>query len=189
MTAALHDLRPNKHTKFQTLKRGDEAMSDRNLIDTLKQIDFLQDIDPVHLEQIASIAEIREFDAHDVLFHEGDPADYVYFVVAGKLTLESCPSTIYQKSLMSVGPGEMLGWSAFVKQRNYASTGVISVPTQLVRIEGKHLRAICDRDPQFGYEFMQRIMEALAKRLRTTWSQLANIYIHRNLPTTACVGE
>jgi hypothetical protein len=32
-------------------------------------------------------------------------------------------------------------------------------------------------------------MRALAKRLTTTWSQLANIYVPNTLPTLAGVGE
>jgi CRP-like cAMP-binding protein len=155
-------------------------MTDNNLIKTLRRISFLDGIDPNHLEQISRIATIRVFDTNDILFHEGEAAEYVYLVVTGKIVLELCPSTIYQKNLMSVGPGEMLGWSSFVDQRNYASTGVVVAPTQLVQIEGKRLRAICDSDPEFGYDFMHRIVHALAKRLTTTWSQLANVY----LPTT-----
>ena len=83
----------------------------------------------------------------------------------------------------------MLGWSAFVEQCNYASTGVVVVPTQLIRIEGKHLRAICDKDPEFGYDFMHRIMRGLAKRLITTWTQLANVYLPTNLPMKAGFEE
>ena len=98
-------------------------MNDSNLIKTLQGISFLHDIDPDHLEQIASIAEIRVYDTKDILFHEGEAAEYVYLVVTGKIMLELCPSTIYQKNLMSVGPGEMLGWSSFVEQRNYAIYG------------------------------------------------------------------
>jgi len=160
-----------------------------NVINTLRGIRFLNDIDQEHLQQIASIAEIRVYDANDVLFHEGESAEHVYFVVTGKIVLELCPATIYQKNLMSVGPGEMLGWSSFVEQRNYASTGVVVSPTQLVKIDGKKLRAICDRDPEFGYDFMHRIMRALANRLTTTWSQLANIYVPNTLPTLSGVGE
>ena len=160
-----------------------------NVIKTLRGISFLHDIDPDHLQQIASIAEIRVYEANDILFHEGEPAEYVYLVVTGRIMLELCPATIYQKNLMSVGPGEMLGWSSFVEQRNYASTGVVVAPTQLVKIDGKQLRAICDRDPEFGYDFMHRIMRALAKRLTTTWSQLANIYVPNTLPTFAGVAE
>ena len=164
-------------------------MADNNVIKTLQGISFLHDIDPDHLQQIASIAEIRVYDTNDILFHEGQPAEYVYLVVTGRIMLELCPATIYQKNLMSVGPGEMLGWSSFVEQRNYASTGVVVAPTQLVKIDGKRLRAICDRDPEFGYDFMHRIMRALAKRLTTTWSQLANIYVPNTLPTLAGVAE
>jgi CRP-like cAMP-binding protein len=160
-----------------------------NVINALRGISFLHDIDPDHLQQIASIAEIRVYDANDILFHEGEPAEYVYLVVTGRIMLELCPATIYQKNLMSVGPGEMLGWSSFVEQRNYASTGVVVAPTQLVKIDGKQLRAICDRDPEFGYDFMHRIMRTLAKRLTTTWSQLANIYVPNTLPTLAGVAE
>jgi CRP-like cAMP-binding protein len=164
-------------------------MNDNSLTKKLQGIRFLHGIDPAHLQQIASVSEVCEYDTQDILFHEGEEAEYVYLVVTGKIVLELCPSTIYQKDLLSVGPGEMLGWSSFVEQRNYASTGVVVVPTQLIRIEGKHLRAICDRDPEFGYEFMHRIMRALAKRLTVTWSQLANVYLPMNLPMKAGFGE
>ena len=164
-------------------------MSDSNVIETLRRISFLQGIDPDHLQQIGSIAEIRAYNANEILFHEGETAEHVYLVVTGKIMLELCPATVYQKNLMSVGPGEMLGWSSFVEQRNYASTGVVVAPTRLVEIDGKRLRAICDKDPEFGYDFMHRMMRALAKRLTTTWSQLANIYLHNNLPTLAGVHE
>ena len=164
-------------------------MNDNNFINTLQGISFLHDIDPDHLQQIASISEIRVYDTNEILFHEGQPAEHVYLVVSGRIVLELCPATIYKKNLMSVGPGEMLGWSSFVEQRNYASTGVVVAPTQLVKIDGKKLRAICDRDPEFGYDFMHRIMQALAKRLTTTWSQLANIYVPNTLPMLAGVSE
>jgi CRP-like cAMP-binding protein len=164
-------------------------MNDSILIRKLQGIGFLHGIDPAHLEQIASISEVCDYDPKEILFHEGEEADYVYFVVTGKIMLELCPSTIYQKSLMSVGPGEMLGWSAFVEQCNYASTGVVVAPTQLIRIEGKRLRSICDNDTEFGYDFMHRIMRGLAKRLTTTWTQLANVYLPQNLPMKAGFDE
>jgi CRP-like cAMP-binding protein len=63
-------------------------MSDKNLIKKLQGINFLHDIAPTHLEQIANISEARVYDASDILFHEGEPAEYVYLVVTGKIMLE-----------------------------------------------------------------------------------------------------
>ena len=59
-------------------------MSENNVIKTLQGISFLRDIDPVHLQQIATIAEIRVYDTNDILFHEGQPAEYVLPGCLGK---------------------------------------------------------------------------------------------------------
>jgi CRP-like cAMP-binding protein len=140
-------------------------MKKNDLVQMLQEIRFLHDIDSSHLEQIANIAEILEFDAHDVVFREGDTADSVYLVMSGKLSLELSPSTANRKQLVSVGPGEILGWSTLVEHPRFAATAVVVEPTRLVRVDGVRLRAICDEDPLFGYEFTRRTLRALPLRL------------------------
>jgi CRP-like cAMP-binding protein len=99
--------------------------------------------------------------------------------------LELSPSTIYRKYLITVGPGEMLGWSSLVEGARFAATAVVAEPARLVQIDAARLRAICDDDPQFGYEFIRRTMLALANRLTVTWNQLSQLYISQYLPTSA----
>ena len=70
-----------------------------------------------------------------------------------------------------------------------AATAVAVEPTRVVRVGAARLRAICDEDPQFGYEFMRRAMLALAKRLSATWSQLSHMYVSHFLPLSAGVEE
>jgi CRP-like cAMP-binding protein len=165
-------------------------MNKSDQIQTLQRIRFLHDFDSAHLDEIANIAEICEFDAHDVVFREGDTADSFYLVVSGKLSLELSPtSTEYRKQLVSVGPGEMLGWSSLVQNPRFAATAVVVEHSRLVRIDGVRLRAICDEDPKFGYEFMRRTMRALAKRLTETWRQLSYVYLSHNLPISALNDE
>jgi CRP-like cAMP-binding protein len=164
-------------------------MDQATLIETLSGIRFLQGIPRKNLEQIASVALYREYRAADVVFREGEIADSAYFVVSGKLSLELSPSTIFRKSLVNVGPGEMLGWSSLIEHSHFAATAVVIEPAQLVRIDGACLRMICQDDPQFGYEFMRRAMWALAKRLTSTWTQLAQVYISPNAPVAAPTGD
>jgi CRP-like cAMP-binding protein len=164
-------------------------MKKYDLVQTLQKIRFLQDMDSAHLDEIANIAEICEFDAHDVVFREGDKADKVYLVVSGKLSLELSPSTANRKQLVSVGPGEILGWSTLVEYPRFAATAVVVEPSRLVRINGVRLRAICDEDPQFGYEFTRRTMRALAMRLAETWRQLSYVHLSHEAPITASNAE
>ncbi len=164
-------------------------MKKNELIQTLQGIRFLHDFDSAHLEQIAKLAQTCDFNANDVLFREEQTAEYIYLVVSGKLSLELSPSTAYRKQLVSVGPGEMLGWSSLVENPRFAATAVVVEPTRLVRIDGRQLRTLCDGDPQFGYEFLHRVMRALADRLRSTWAQLSHLYVSQYAPVTTPVEE
>jgi CRP-like cAMP-binding protein len=164
-------------------------MNQASLMETLSGIQFLHGASREGLERIASVAQIRDYGESEVVFREGEPADSVYLVVSGKLSLELSPSTIYRKYLVSVGPGEMLGWSSLVEHSRFAATAVVVAPARLVQIDGARLRTICDDDPHFGYDFLRRTMLALAKRLTVTWTQLSRLYISPNLPATAPVEE
>jgi CRP-like cAMP-binding protein len=164
-------------------------MSQATTVDMLSDIHFLQGISREKLEQLAEVAQVREYGSSDVVFREGNVADRVYFVVSGKLSLELSPSTLYRKCLVSVGPGEMLGWSSLLEHSHFAATAVVVEPARLILIDGACLRTICQNDSQFGYEFMRRAMFALAKRLTATWAQLAHLYISPNLPLSASGDE
>ena len=148
----------------------------------LKEIQFLQGISPQYLEQIADIAETRDFDEDDVVFREGQTADSLYLVAAGKVSLQVCRGAAGTKQIVTVGPGELLGWSSLSDQRQFAATAIVLERTHVIRIDGAKLRAICDSNPRFGYEFMRRTMLALAKRLTATWTQLSELYVSHYAP-------
>jgi CRP/FNR family transcriptional regulator, cyclic AMP receptor protein len=155
------------------------------LIETLASINFLHGASREHLKQIAALSEVLEYGESEIVFREGEVADSAYLVVSGKLSLELSPATIFRKCLVDVGTGEMLGWSSLVENSHFAATAVVAQRARLVRIDGPGLRAICDGDPQFGYEFMRRAMLALAKRLKVTWTQLSHLHVSQYLPVTA----
>ena len=164
-------------------------MNKNILIQALQDTRFLREIDRPHLEQLAQFAQICDFDAGDIVFREGQVAKNVYLVVSGKLSLELLPSTLNRKHLVDVGPGEMLGWSSMVESSQFAASAVVVEPARLIELDGKELGAMCDEDPQFGYEFMRRTMRALAKRLKATWVQLSHVHVSQYLPVTAPIDE
>jgi CRP-like cAMP-binding protein len=164
-------------------------MNKHLITETLRGIRFLQGTSHEHLEQLASVAEVCDFDASDIVFQDGDVADSIYLVVFGQLVLEVCTPEWGCKQIVNVGPGEMLGWSSLSEHQRMAATARVTEKTRLVRIAGAKLLAICEEDPQFGCEFMHRTMLALAKRLTATWAQLSSVQLVHYLPTTSSAGE
>lgn len=151
-------------------------MSRNLLTETLQEIAFLQEMSPEHLEKIANIAHVRDFDEYEVIFREGQPAKHVYLVMYGNVSLEVCSPGAGCRQILTLGPGELLGWSAMLDHKCYTARARAPHSARLVEIDVTHLLEICDQDPKFGYDVMRRTAVALAKRLNATRMQLLNVY-------------
>jgi CRP-like cAMP-binding protein len=151
-------------------------VNDLSLIDTLREIRFLHDIGPMRLEQIARIARFRDVNEGELVFRQGDIAQHVYLVAFGNVSLEICAAGTGCKQILTLGPGELLGWSSVLEQSCYTARARALQTTRLVEINVAQLLTMCNHDPQFGYELMRRTALALAKRLSATRMQLLNVY-------------
>lgn len=151
-------------------------MNHESLVETLREIRFLQDIGPLHLDQLAKIASLRELKEGDIVFRQGDAAENIYLLVDGNISLEMCAAGSGCRQILTLGPGELLGWSSTLEQLCYTARARALAPTRLVEINVAKLLAMCDRDPQFGYRLMRQVALALAKRLSATRMQLLNVY-------------
>jgi CRP-like cAMP-binding protein len=141
------------------------------------------------LEQIAGISEFHDYEAGDIVFRKGDAADCMHLVVFGKLSIQLCHTDHDCLNIVNVGPGEMLGWSSLLERPRLAALARAVETTRVVKIDSKKLLAICDEDPQFGYQFMRRTMLALALRLNATWEQLGHLRVVHYVPVEAYASE
>ena len=151
-------------------------MSKNLLTETLQEIDFLKDMAPEHLEQIAEIAHIRDFDESDVVFRQGQAAENLYLVMFGNVSAEAFMPGLGCRQILTVGPGELLGWSSLLEQSCYTTWARTPESARLVQLNVAKLLKVCDRDPEFGYDLMRRTALALAKRLTKTRNQLLEAY-------------
>jgi CRP-like cAMP-binding protein len=151
-------------------------MNHDKIIETLREIRFLNELGPMHLEQIARIARMRTFDAGDVVFRQGEAAQHIYLLVDGNVSLEICAAGTGCKQILTLGAGELLGWSSVLEQLCFTANARVLELTRLVEIDVAQLLALCDHDPKFGYELMRQVAIALAKRLSATRIQLLNVY-------------
>jgi CRP-like cAMP-binding protein len=145
-------------------------------IESLRELRFLHDMGPMHLEQIANISRFRDYHEGDIVFRQGDAAQYLYLIVHGNVSLEICAASIGCTQILTLGPGELLGWSSVLEQSCYTARARTLAVTRLVAINAGQFLTICERDPQFGYELMRRTALALAMRLSATRMQLLDVF-------------
>jgi CRP-like cAMP-binding protein len=151
-------------------------MNHDKIIETLREIRFLNELGPMHVEQIARIARMRSLDAGELVFRQGEAARHVYLLVDGNVSLEICAAGAGCKQILTLGAGELLGWSSVLEQLCFTANARVLELTRLVEIDVAQLLALCDHDPKFGYELMRQVAIALAKRLSATRMQLLDVY-------------
>lgn len=146
------------------------------LLPVLRSLNLLHELPDELLSRLATIAQIADYPAGAVIFRQGDPARTVYMVHDGLVSLEICAAGVGCRRILTVGPGELLGWSPILHQEQLTATARALTPTSVVAADGRQLLDLCEQDSRFGYEFMKRAAMALAQRLNATRLQLLNLY-------------
>jgi CRP/FNR family transcriptional regulator, cyclic AMP receptor protein len=145
---------------------------------TLKDLAFTEGLDSGQLDQIAAIARPVEWASGETVFREGDCDSVLYVVEAGRVAIEVTVPARGRVIILTVGPGEVFGWSSLFHQRPKSAAARATEPTRAVALDAAQLRELCDADPRLGYVLTRRILEVVAERLKATRMQLLDIYGH-----------
>ena len=104
-------------------------------------------------------------------FHEGDQGDQLYVIMSGKIKLGRTASDGRENLVAVLGPGEIFGEMALFdpSPRSTAATAVSE--TQLAGLNHENLMKVLERNPAVS----QQLLQALARRLRRTNENLADL--------------
>jgi len=129
----------------------------------LKQRDLFGSLDKDFVKDIMGIAETRSHEAGEMLFHEGDPAGWLFVLLKGriKLTLGKTRQVVYVVS----NAGEMFGWSSLVGRTSYSASAECILPTKLLQFDRTRLEKIIYDDPAASVQLFKTLAAILGERL------------------------
>ncbi len=133
-------------------------------------------LDDNHLQQIAGIAVPVHEPAGAVVFSEGAPADALWVVCSGAIALDMHVPLRGAVRIQTLGPRDLLGWSALVGDGSMSTTAAVTEDAELLRLPAKRLKELCIDDHTLGYAVMGFVARAVANRLRGTRLQLLDLY-------------
>lgn len=88
---------------------------------------LLADVPGDELQQLLTIARRRPFDRGEIVFHEGDPADSLHLVVAGRFAAR-IRTPVGDTTLLAIyGPGDSFGELALVTAPGKRSATVVAL--------------------------------------------------------------
>jgi len=139
----------------------------------LRRYPYFAGISDESLKQIAMIAEEKSVPADTVMFHENDPADVFYIIVAGEVNIQYRLGSGEPRTVDTLTPGDLLIWSALVEPHRTTAVGTTTKDCKLISVDAAKLREICAADPMVGYRLVTQVARLLAHRLEKARVQLA----------------
>ena len=147
----------------------------KNLGDAIKKYSVFRGMSPEHLAVLQEGAKELEFDAGDIVFREGSPANIFYLIESGGIILEANEPGRGTVPVQSLSDGEVFGWSWLFPPFRWHFQARALEPTKVIAVNGAHLLVMAERDSEFGYELMKRMAQVVIRRLQATRRQILTL--------------
>lgn len=133
----------------------------------LKEVRFFQEMPDQFIQQLAEIAELREYKTGEFLNQRRRSADYLYVILDGSVNLEQENIAGEKVHLETIFPGAALGFSSLVESehKKYLSDARTLTPVKALRFSADDLQRLFNQDFELGYLFMRRIALIARRRL------------------------
>ena len=133
---------------------------------------FLKGMSQHHLELLALCAMLTEFEADQVIFREGEPANGFYLVETGRIALYGRTSKGESVVIDTVSAGEPLGWSWLFAPYLWQFDAKATEPCTAICLSGIMLRQHRDEDLTLSHELFRRACEVMVRRLQAARGKL-----------------
>jgi CRP-like cAMP-binding protein len=115
------------------------------------------------LQMARGLGDTITYKPGDFLFREGDPPNYLYFVVSGRVEMTS-----HGKFIEGIASGGALGTVSMVDKNPRSATARVVEPAEIVLINQRQFRYMVEELPGFCWF----VMDVLVNRLRATNDKL-----------------
>lgn len=132
--------------------------------DIFEHLTFFEGMSIAQLGLLRSLFELCDFPPGMAIFDQGEPATFLYIVVAGEVVIEYKPYDSTPIVVARVKTGGVFGWSAALGNHAYTSGAASTSYSQVLRVHGEDLRNVCENYPDIGKIILRRLADVIAER-------------------------
>jgi CRP/FNR family transcriptional regulator, cyclic AMP receptor protein len=129
--------------------------------------------------RLAALGRLELVAEGSTITREGEPTQDCSVVLRGRVALRTRVPERGMVTILTVEPGDVVGWSAVVPPYRATSTAIALVPTELALFDGQQLRTELQRQPELAAQVYPLLLQAVARRLEGTRLQLLDLFTQR----------
>jgi CRP/FNR family transcriptional regulator, cyclic AMP receptor protein len=136
---------------------------------------FFTGMQAADIQLLAPYFSPQTWVAGTVIFEQDDYAEFLYLMVSGEVAIHFKPHDGPTMTVTRVQSGGIFGWSAAMHNPVYTSGAVCSLDSEVLRIRGTDLRALCDKFPDLGKIILDRLAGVIAERKQSRQDSVSSI--------------
>ncbi len=156
--------------------------NEQAIISALNSTWFAAGLPPETQMRLAGLARFEEQPAGVELFHEGELNEDFSIVIEGRVALRMLVPDRGMVTILTVDPGDVLGWSSIVPPHRATSTAVTIEPIRVLVFDGTDIRNLLLSDYAFAATVYPRLLLAVSRRLTATRLQLLDLFARERPP-------
>jgi CRP-like cAMP-binding protein len=142
----------------------------------IQEADLFKGLNQETMNEISKIMVQQSYAPGELLFAEGDPANYFYVLIEGRVRLSI--GRLGEIDYTVSNSGEAFGWSSLVGREVYTAQAECVTPCELIKIERDSLDKVFQRQPASGMLFFKGLAGAIGQRLIHTY----NVFLSQRSP-------
>lgn len=137
----------------------------------IQELELFQRIPSHIINEIAEFTVEEEYSTDQVLFRQGQDAEYLYLLLDGQVAIivEGEGKVVFPIT----EPGSIFGWSALVEPRKYTASAEFAMDSKVLKLDGERLLRLFERFPAEGLLIMRRLAGVIAARLLDSYQRLS----------------
>lgn len=151
-------------------------MDTKTLEPILAEHPFFKDLKPEYLSILVGCASNVRFEANEMIFQHGGPANKFYIIRHGEVAIEVHDPRRRTIRIQTLRDGDVFGWSWMFAGRSSHFDARALILTRAIAMDGDCLRGKFNNDHSLGYEMMLRFTPVIIRRLEAASMQLLDIY-------------
>jgi CRP/FNR family transcriptional regulator len=141
----------------------------------IKDISIFGTLGEQDIKEIKDYFSVEEFRKKENVFSEGDPSDWLYGVLNGKVKITKISADGKEIILEVISPGDVFGAVAVMRGFPYPANAAAMEDTRLLKVSRTNFLKILDGYPSVMYCMMQN----LGDRMKGTHESLKNIALEK----------
>ena len=131
-----------------------------------KEFPLFSSFSEKEVEEIAKYLNYEVFPEGEVLFEEGDPGDWIFFIVKGKVGLFRSDPFGNDVKVAAIDAGTPLGELSFFSDHYHSSKAVALKETHALVLDKEGYEKLKQEDPALAVKLLEMITRVIAERLK-----------------------